>query len=303
MDYKEKYDKLVNAIKVLQETNPSDEGIQNWVNDNVPELRESEDERIIKAIDEAIKDAHVNTLEEYGSSCKEVRDWLKVQLKKQKEQKHVKWSNGDEKIRDDLEYAALLHYPKMSRVSEPHGVIPADNKSHYLGDANEDNRKAFIVGAQWQKEQKPAEWNEEDELHIRELESLVKQVWAIAEHENDKDNIHKMSELSFFLKTLKPQPKQEWSEEDEGFLNLLFAIFTNEHPNGVFSTDNIPVFNGNCVTSNRIISWLKSLKQRYTWKPTEEQMKALHDMNLTGNISYAGQGQILIGLYNDLKKL
>lgn len=48
MDYKDKYNKLVNAIKVLQETNPSDEGIQNWVNDNVPELCESEDERIRK---------------------------------------------------------------------------------------------------------------------------------------------------------------------------------------------------------------------------------------------------------------
>ena len=58
-----------------------------------------------------------------------------------------------ETISEDLEYAALLHYPKMSRISEPHGFIPADNKSHYLGDANEDNRKAFIVGAQWQKEQ------------------------------------------------------------------------------------------------------------------------------------------------------
>ena len=58
----------------------------------------------------------------------------------------------EETISEDLEYAALLHYPKMSRISEPHGFIPADNKSHYLGDANEDNRKAFIVGAQWQKE-------------------------------------------------------------------------------------------------------------------------------------------------------
>lgn len=50
MDYKEKYNKLVEAIKVLQEANPSDEGVQNWVEDNVPELAESEDERIRKAI-------------------------------------------------------------------------------------------------------------------------------------------------------------------------------------------------------------------------------------------------------------
>lgn len=49
--------------------------------------------------------------------------------------------------------------------------------------------------------------------------------------------------------------------------------------------------------------WLKSIRNRITWKPTKEQMRALHDMNLTGDISCVGQGQTLIELYNDLKKL
>ena len=44
------------------------------------------------------------------------------------------------------EKKALETYPKMSRISEPHGIIPADNKSHRLGDANEENREAFIKG-------------------------------------------------------------------------------------------------------------------------------------------------------------
>jgi hypothetical protein len=56
MDYKKKYEKLVDAVKVLRDNNPSDEGIQNWVNDNVPELKESEDERIKKAILEGLID-------------------------------------------------------------------------------------------------------------------------------------------------------------------------------------------------------------------------------------------------------
>lgn len=50
MDYEKKYRDLVEAVKKLQEANPSDEGIQNWVNDNVPELKESEDERTRKDI-------------------------------------------------------------------------------------------------------------------------------------------------------------------------------------------------------------------------------------------------------------
>ena len=45
------------------------------------------------------------------------------------------------------------------------------------------------------------------------------------------------------------------------------------------------------------------LNRESAWKPSDDQMRALHDMNLTGNISYAGQGQTLIELYNDLKKL
>ena len=46
MDYEKKYKALVEAVKILKEANPSDEGIQNWVNDNVPELQESEDEKL-----------------------------------------------------------------------------------------------------------------------------------------------------------------------------------------------------------------------------------------------------------------
>lgn len=41
---------------------------------------------------------------------------------------------------------ALKVYPKMSRITEPHGVIPADYESHYIGDANEEKRMGFIEG-------------------------------------------------------------------------------------------------------------------------------------------------------------
>jgi hypothetical protein len=80
----------------------------------------------------------------------------------------------EETISEDLERAALLHYPKMSRISEPHGFIPADNKSHYLGDANEDNRKAFIVGAQWQKQQNATETKEVNlEKELERLDNIL----------------------------------------------------------------------------------------------------------------------------------
>ena len=108
---------------------------------------------------------HTKRLEETYKSILSFLDTLEV--------KEVE----EETISEDLEYAALLHYPKMSRISEPHGFIPADNKSHYLGDANEDNRKAFIVGAQWQKEQ--------DAIEVKEVDLNAAVERYVEQHKNE----------------------------------------------------------------------------------------------------------------------
>lgn len=47
---------------------------------------------------------------------------------------------------EDLAEKALKVYPKMSRITEPHGVIPADDVSHFVGDANTERREGFIEG-------------------------------------------------------------------------------------------------------------------------------------------------------------
>ena len=43
MNYEKRYNELIDAIKEMMEANPHDEGLQNWVHDNVPELTESEE--------------------------------------------------------------------------------------------------------------------------------------------------------------------------------------------------------------------------------------------------------------------
>ena len=55
MDYEKRYNELIDAIKEMRDANPHDEGLQNWVQDNVPELAESEDEKIRKALIELVK--------------------------------------------------------------------------------------------------------------------------------------------------------------------------------------------------------------------------------------------------------
>ncbi len=93
MDYEKKYRDLVEAVKELQEANPSDEGIQKWVKDNVPELKESEDERIRKLLVEAV----IQVLQDQycsnrGVSKEKVIAWLE----KQGGQESV-WSEEDER--------------------------------------------------------------------------------------------------------------------------------------------------------------------------------------------------------------
>ena len=140
---------------------------------------------------------------------------------------------------------------------------------------------------------KPTEWSEEDEMHIRELESLVKRVWAIAEHENDKETIHKMSDLSFFLKTLKPQQKQEWDEEDEKTIHLA-CEFIRHHSN---HNDSI-----GGIDCSILIERLKSLRPRSQWNPSVEQMIAIETaINVLGKGTL--NGKQLIKLQEDLEKL
>ena len=79
--------------------------------------------------------------------------------------------------------------------------------------------------------------------------------------------------------------------EDEKIINKLIAVVELYY--GI----------GDDLDKQMCLSWLKSIRPYNHWKPSDEQMNALHDLNLTGNISYAGQGQVLIELYNDLKKL
>jgi hypothetical protein len=118
--------------------------------------------------------------------------------------------------------------------------------------------------------QKPAEWSEEDSYMLGQAIKCV--------NNSGKLDVS-TEEIEDWLKSLKDhvQPKPEWSEEDEGFLDLLLAVFTNEHPNGIFSTGDIPVFKGNLVTSNRIIEWLKSLRPQKQWKPSEELITYLYE--------------------------
>ena len=83
------------------------------------------------------------------------------------------------------------------------------------------------------------------------------------------------------------EQKPEWSEEDEKQIRQIERI----------------VKNAGCTPNlqEQIHNWLKSLKDRYTWKPSDEQMQVLVWCRpLFADPKSKG---ILESLINDLKKL
>lgn len=135
--------------------------------------------------------------------------------------------------------------------------------------------------------QKPA-WSEEDK---EEFQIAIDTLVEAGQH----DSAH-------WLKSLKDrvQPKQEWSEEDETCLKnaIMYCEWARD------KAPDLPCYE----TSEKSINWLKSIKDRYTWKPTEKQVKALeHFVRSVGESGYASpydnDTKLIYSLLEQLKQL
>ena len=83
MDYEKKYKEALSKAKELSDSNPSDEGVQKWIQDTFPELRESKDERMKKSLKRIIASFHdCNFPTPEGFTRKELFDWLEKQGEK-----------------------------------------------------------------------------------------------------------------------------------------------------------------------------------------------------------------------------
>ena len=92
------------------------------------------------------------------------------------------------------------------------------------------------------------------------------------------------------LKKIEQKPA-EWSEEDEVKINRIVACL-----------ENLNVADNDILLKD--VDWLKSLKTRYTWKPSDEQMEALDDaVRLYKSTHFDSQHYKIESLYEDLKKL
>jgi hypothetical protein len=152
-------------------------------------------------------------------------------------------------------------------------------------------------------------WSEEDEDNILMIEDKLRDFLDYIKKDSTlKKNIknslkEEIIEYIDWLKSLKERvgcevnctTTKEWSEEDEEILSEIIYFFekgipTVQHDFRIYA------------------SWLKSLKQRYTWKPSDKQINALeHFVRSIGESGYASpyenNTKLLYSLLEQLKKL
>jgi hypothetical protein len=192
----------------------------------IPELRESEDERIRGAIVELVKrtpssmfDADIE-FDWVGASHDEILTWLE----KQKEQKPAEWSEkhiadifekvglakiAREQGNDELTNAvqsAMIELSKTGTADEQFPPLEGLDaiKAKYYDDGF---KNGFDEGVE---SVKSAEWSGEDEVYLQDALWCVKQAAKVAREENDMGACWSAER---WLKSLRPQP--HWKPSDE----------------------------------------------------------------------------------------
>ena len=117
------------------------------------------------------------------------------------------------------------------------------------------------------------EWSEEDKKIIDSIyislnsESVAEglRCYGIKYTVDDLETI--LFKQKRWLKSIRPQQKQEWSEEDNQYLCGLIGLIEQ-------SKAEIPITLKGKAADN-CIDWLKSLSPKNHWKPSEEMLEAL----------------------------
>lgn len=227
--------------------------------------------------DEAVKKYMLNMFPELKESRDEEIRKLLIKLFK---------SNTNEKFYDvsTQEIVAWLEKQEMSYTKRDvedayiEGVVSTKNELEKQGEPS--------LKAEQSDMQILNMWREEDEHRAKDtiyfLDTAKKHYASTVELDACID----------WLKSLKDkvqsQPKQDWSEEDEKMLDdAIGAVGAADY----YTYDD----------KQEIENWLKAIKQRVGWKPSEEQMKALalalHDVH---GMSYKKH---LFSLKQQLKQL
>lgn len=256
-----------------------------------PELKESEDEKMIGVIRLALTDVPEERFTTEGTSLSEVLAWLE----KQKYDRMKPIYDVRESFESALEKAWNDYH---------NGYENADKlEDDYVECAHAKGfREGYLFGIEKQKEQKPIKWSEEDsrilynviayigyaagQRGVRDDEFKEANSWLkslpngfivnpnynedmvnllVAELQDDakRNGVPQQYDAEIaWLKSLRPQPKPEWSKEDESMLNLIITDVRLGQPKCGVGTDE-------WNARSKAVRWLKSLPERFNLQPKQ----------------------------------
>ena len=280
-----------------------------------PELKKSEDERISKEI---IKYLEQTVPHHHRDEVLKSKEWI-AWLEKQGEKKSI-WHNEDEEPQRGSLILLVMQSgtPIVAKIIEPNHTFNHGERWAYIDDLlekqdepaklREEEQNKFAKGVltsyalsfidyldMHKYEGKMCVSNGEcedienafhnamwDKLHRYYCKYIEKQGTSYTKRDVDDAYVEGMA----FAKNELEKQKPAWSEEDESWfeeLELMALSFSND-----------------VSYLKKFFDWLKSIKDKYTWKPSIAQLNALSIVS-KGNAS--DDMEAIVSLYNDLKKL
>jgi len=262
-----------------------------------PQLKESEDERLANQLINLVQSAGEVLL--VPTNKEELIGWIK----KCKESLHISETckeNADSFTDGEDERIRKAIIELLKEVGRDDTGISENAKCMIAWLERQKKQERWRVGenAYFTPEQKPAEWSEKYIADIFEKVGLAR---IVREQGNDELT----NAVQSAMIELSKGYKQEWSEEDERILKGIIGKIDHDQSYGVSKKDMLDFLNdirirrGNiiCVDADRIQEYLP----RLTWKPSDEQMEALHKAIKKAYHDY--DARPLEFLYTDLLKL
>ena len=247
------YDEALEQAKKFHTPDSNNSNLKAVLELIFPKLRESEDERIRKHLIEIVE-TYWGKTNEPGKAADLA--WL------EKQKEHQNNSDAREKaLGRDLTFPQ----DKDKNLDE----IAQD----YVDGVKEYNpeptwnlmQTAVCYGYHYceQKEQKPAEWSEEDEENFKWFDKFFRAESIMLDGRDIPQDKY------LWFKSLRPQPKHEWSEEDKTMINHIIEALP-KWANGIITI--LP------SQAEEYVKRLKSLRPSPSWRPTDEQMDALKEL-------------------------
>lgn len=270
IDYEKEYTEALERAKRLRDSKYQTMNAKRVAEEIFPQLAESEDEKIRKALVWHLK-ADVDFVSNGVTKAECI-----AYLEKQKDQKPA--GCADDVVEEAEEYTSKVSCGEYGvEVTEAYiaGVLSERNRGTWWSEKDERMRNQLI---------RDVEHHKKEGLISAKQNKATKALYSEIEKCYDEKIV--------WLKSLRPQPKVELTLLDENIIEAAVAfVEQNNHFN---------CWRG--VDKHTVIKALRSLKPR--WKPSEEQMRFLlaviNDPNNAGSESCH---LVLKELYEQLKTL